>query len=515
MENKKRAIIQIVLIYVCSLVLALILEKIISVLPFLQTKYFSLERLFVLFLLISCMGVLIFYRKFLVKNLHWAFLAIAVPLGVAMIIIFPRTAFVSQDDIVHFPLAYHFLSPEDDSTYGTQMVLTQETAATTGQSLAERDATYARSNEAHTIDIVPTTVSNTEIQPYKTIIYLPFYIGFKIGNFLHLHLTTSIALAKVCNFLCYAALMFFAIYLSKSFKKLFFLLALFTTNIFYATQFSYDPTMTASILLSVAIFLRLMESQRISSKLAFLLLITLSWGCLAKAIYCPLFLLTLLLPNSRFDTKKRAIAYKICSVVLMAALASTFILPMLSGGMASDLRGGLASVSGQISAIISSPLHVVKTFALFLIQALPGLIFGQNSQFGFGEPSGAVYVYAKYVLNLIFFVEALYIIYTASTTSSNLKLHQPKYKLVLAGLYLVITLAIMGAMYLSFTPVGSSSIEGVQPRYFLPILPLFLLLIVPFSRRLSSSTNSYLLLILPSICIALVLLTFTARITLL
>lgn len=515
MRSKKQSFIKLALIYIFSLAIAIIVEKIVSILPFLSTQYFSIDRLLVIFLILSSATTLIIYRKFLIKNLHWAFIAIAVPIGFAMIIIFPRTTHVSQDDIVHFPAAYNFLLSEPNITHGTQMVIMHETSTTIGQGLSDRSVTYHKINKAHKVDIDSTTVANTEVQPYKTIVYLPFYLGFQLSAFLHLDLITGIAVAKACNFICYTILMFFAIYLSKSFKKVFFLFALFTTNIFYSVQFSYDPTITASIALAIAVFLRMMESRQTSPRFALIFTLSLTWGCLAKAIYCPLFCLVLLLPNSSFDTKKRVIAYKVCSMILMVVIAATFVLPMLSGGMAGDMRGGDTSVNGQLSAMFSSPLHTIGVFGLFLVQSFPTLIFGQNSGLGFGEPSEAAYIYSRYVLNLVFFIEAIYLIYTVVLTRSALKIHRIQYKIILALLYLAVSLAIIGALYLSFTPVGSTSIEGVQARYFLPILPLFLLLLVP-SCQLSSSIKKerYSIVAIPYLCLVIILLTFTARITL-
>jgi uncharacterized membrane protein len=41
-----------------------------------------------------------------------------------------------------------------------------------------------------------------------------------------------------------------------------------------------------------------------------------------------------------------------------------------------------------------------------------------------------------------------------------------------------VKLAIFGALYLSYTPVGAAQVDGVQGRYFLPVLLVLPLMLV-------------------------------------
>ena len=60
-------------------------------------------------------------------------------------------------------------------------------------------------------------------------------------------------------------------------------------------------------------------------------------------------------------------------------------------------------------------------------------------------------------------------------------------------------------MYLSFTPVGNSTIEGVQTRYFIPMLPLLLFIISPASNKVKKDNSSNILLILIPYCILMLI----------
>ena len=44
-------------------------------------------------------------------------------------------------------------------------------------------------------------------------------------------------------------------------------------------------------------------------------------------------------------------------------------------------------------------------------------------------------------------------------------------------IFVAVSAMIIGTLYLGFTPVGSDEIDGVQMRYFIPVLPILLVLI--------------------------------------
>jgi uncharacterized membrane protein len=48
--------------------------------------------------------------------------------------------------------------------------------------------------------------------------------------------------------------------------------------------------------------------------------------------------------------------------------------------------------------------------------------------------------------------------------------------------FVISLVAIAGALYLVWTPVGASQVGGIQGRYFIPILPLLIPLFILLSR---------------------------------
>ena len=59
------------------------------------------------------------------------------------------------------------------------------------------------------------------------------------------------------------------------------------------------------------------------------------------------------------------------------------------------------------------------------------------------------------------------------------------------------------ALYLSFTPIGYTTINGVQPRYFLPLLfPLLICLgSSKFKVKISDKIYNFIVLVIPAIVI--------------
>ena len=78
---------------------------------------------------------------------------------------------------------------------------------------------------------------------------------------------------------------------------------------------------------------------------------------------------------------------------------------------------------------------------------------------------------------ILYLVSLVFILRVAFQTPLDKKIITNKIKIALLLALIALWLLITSAMYLSFTEVGNTTIEGVQARYFIPtLLPLLLLL---------------------------------------
>lgn len=499
--------------FLISILLALIFEFAFNKVFPQPSFFFSSSRLIANAVVICGTICFIKYRKYFCHNLHKAFLLLSLIFGIAFILVFPRTVYVLPDDQIHFRNAYFFMS--DTIELKGEFSAIESKGFT---NLGTRAGFSEMAGIYENIDGIGENIIDGEYhisespQLYNRIVYLPFYIGFKLSDALHLTATKSLVVAKICNLIYYIALVYFAIKISGRFSKVFFLVGLLMCNIFLATQFSYDPVVTANLFLAIGCFLHIMQTKNPSSKYLLGFVIATVIGSLAKAVYCPLLLLVLLIPNDKFDCKKRAIVFKICTMFVMLVLASVFVLPMLGGNLASDIRGGNTSVSGQIDFLLHNPLKAIIIAAYYIGGRLPDyVILGATGTY---MGSGLVYEVCQSITSIIGITILLVLLRATFTTYLDKSIITNRLKIGLALIYTIIIGSITMSMYLGFTEVGSMYISGVQPRYFVPVLPLLLIIFMPTKQiheGKSPKKCDTITVFAPYVCLMLVFIVYTLQ----
>lgn len=497
-----------------SLLAALCFEFLINKIFPQPSFFFSHKRFSAVAILTSAAIYLIKYHQYFCDNLDKAFLLISLSFGISSILVFPQTVYLSPDDQIHFRNSYFFMSDTLRLRGGFSAIESRGLVGSTGKGFDEMAAVYNAINEYDKIIIDEQYHPSDSPQLYSRIAYLPFYLGFKVSDFLHLNFTTAIIVSKTFNLLCYILLIYFAIRYSGKFRKIFFIIGLLLGNIYLATQFSYDPLVIASMLLAIGLFLHIRQTKEASPQylLAFILISVV--GCLSKAVYCPILLLALMIPNSNFDCKRRAIAFKACSILIMIVLAATFVLPILGGSLASDLRGGHTSVSGQIQFLLNNPLKAILVAITFLAGKLPDLIFSTVGQFG---AAASIYDACAPFISLVGMSSLLVMLWATFSTDLSETTITSRSKVGFAAIYGILVGAIAMSMYLSFTEVGAMHISGIQPRYMMPILPLFLIILMPKGQpkspklQLAKKTCDKVTLFVPYLCLMLILAVYILR----
>lgn len=516
LKNLKPHLIFFAIAFAASLAFSLFIE--LAVCNFLLSRgefYFSGVRFCSVLILAFTLISLIKFHTYFFNHLEKAFLLIALPVGFVFILVFPKTIFVSQDDGIHLARAYSLLESGDMKWPEAFRTVDYLPVSVDNLSFSATSAVYEELNQKSelTTHQKPTFVELSTAGAVQRLVYLPYYIGFKISAFLHFNFVTAFTFAKLCNYACYALLIYLAIKVSKSLKKIFFAVGLLTANIFFASQFSYDPMITASIVLAIALFCRMLEDRKARPLYAFGFVLAVIWGSLPKATYCLLLLLGLLIPASSFDHPRRAKLYKVSLVVLTLLTAATFVLPAVLGDIPGDFRGGDTSVIGQLSFILHNPVPAIMAFGRYIITDIPDFLLTHTV-----TTSGYhIFHYTKYVLPLANLATLAFLIFAVLTSNKPAKAYPRPVRIALPVMYSIITLAIIGALYLSFTEVGSKTISGVQPRYFLPILPLLLIFLTPTAASpllKSQKSHQLILLLTPFLILTSIVACYLLRATL-
>ena len=145
-----------------------------------------------------------------------------------------------------------------------------------------------------------------------------------------------------------------------------------------------------------------------------------------------------------FKDKKTARTIKILIVVITLLLMSTFVLPMLIGGVAGDARGGNTNASEQFRLIITNPFRYAKVLVKFFLLEGPKLFISVKS---LSNPSYA----SSYIGNileftsLVFYLLFVYVLFSNRVEEKYLKV---KTKVLYGLMYLLIFALISTALYL-------------------------------------------------------------------
>ena len=302
---------------------------------------------------------------------------------------------------------------------------------------------------------------------YFPLVYLPQAVGIAAGRLFEASPLILLYLARLLNALLALALTALAIRIMPVHRWAMVALALMPMVAFTRSSVSADAfTLGASFLL-IAILVRhalVSQSPLGRRELAVVFLLTVAVA-LTKQTYFVLAGCFLLLPRSVVGSGRR---YTITFAALIgAALLATLVWSMAVSDLFrppypnSDLKG-------QMAYVLSNPVRTLGVLlgdlytkrVLYLDMAI-----GRLGWLDTIMPRGAMWT-----LFYLFTAIALFDSQRRLSFSS-------KQRLVLAVTFVAASVAIAGALYLSWTPAGAAEVLGIQGRYFLPIAPLAFLVL--------------------------------------
>ena len=252
------------------------------------------------------------------------------------------------------------------------------------------------------------------------------------------------------------------------------------TAVFLASQYAYDPGLTAFSALGLAYaFAEWQEPEsRVTWERALIVFGSLTLGCLTKAVYFPLLLIPMMLPKRKFrEVGERAgrgemtrHAFLLLGAAGMLILLATFMIPLVKGGTEGDMRGGLeVDVYGQIRWILENPFRYARVLINFLLQFLSW----RNS-----APTLTSFAYMGFSSKAVVYLALLGILALTDKTEADRSLARSVLGRALSLLALLAVLVLIStALYVAYTGVGSETIQGVQHRYLIPLLFPFMMIL--------------------------------------
>lgn len=433
-----------------------------------------------------------------------AFAWVALSAGLAIILPLPVTSLLSMDDEIHFhnasSLSYIARVEESSSDRAITAPVNTEEGFSNNAAFSElckgdasqADARIARfmtefdSNYYSTIVDSGGGVSDIVFQ-YSSIGYIPSALGLWLGRLLHLPYSATFVLGRVFNLISYIIVTYFAIKQIPVGKNLICAVALLPSNIFLAANYSYDPWLTSWIMLAVALTVREMTDARALSLSRWLqILLTYFIALGPKAVYFPLIALMMLIPSSKFESRRQKGAFYSIAIICALLIVGTFALELLlTGGGSGDVRGGEGVNSAlQVASVQENPVAFAQTILSFVFGTYvsPSNISSAFSSLGYaGNP---VERYPLLAIVPLAYLVLVSLLDGPRRPGKNMGIYSTVWSLFLcfATIFLATT-----ALYFSYTPVGSTSVAGMQPRYLLPLVfPFcFFVIRVPLRKGIS------------------------------
>lgn len=309
----------------------------------------------------------------------------------------------------------------------------------------------------------------------------PFYsyifsaLGILLAKLLNLTAIWALYLSRIANLMLYAVTAYFMIKIIPKYKMPLLVFATLPLCVAQASSLSYDAFILTFTLVIITYFIKMYLGEVNKKNLA-IFFISVLLISLIKQPYIILAFLVFVLPFEDEKLKKISIIVLIAMIIVtVLSVGSLFSSLFTTTAIQTYSTGTTENVSfvGQTRFVLSNPLIV---FTLFkdMIVSIPDLFLLKANFFHYTGYKGIKLINFMYVL----FYLGFSLFYKLDI---NLK---KKERMILALIFLIAYVGIYIIFYLTWSPLGSTTILGVQSRYFLPVIALLPLIINLKSRQI-------------------------------
>lgn len=409
------------------------------------------------------------------------FLIVAIVIGALFMIILPPGQ--SPDEITHFRRAYSIARGE--------LIATNEVndAGAIGSLIPKNTDFLTKGPEHGTYNMLSGELfrENDELsaQPYTSaalynfVCYLPQSLAALVGRVLHMSVLATAYLMDIFNFIVWLVLVYCAIKIIPKFKSIVMFIALLPITMQEATSVSPDALTIGLSLFFVAYVMKLAYgAKKIIGKkdYVFLSVSALIIG-FCKIVYLPLVFLMILIRYDRFGSKKRKWIFLGC--LFVAVLILNLVWLMISSRYLLEYRPGVDS-GGQLVGILTNPVRYLMV--MFRTINVSGQGWANNL---LGTTLGYFNFHLPYAIFLMSYTLVV-LLFAQRDETLKMKVFD---KVVCALVFLVIVGAIFTSLYIQWTAVGAEVIDGIQGRYFLPIILLLPLILCKTDSRKKNRTQ--------------------------
>lgn len=418
---------------------------------------------------ILILGLFIFKKI----SINKTFLIVTIMLGIFYVFAIP--IYRGHDEHAHFYRAYEisqgiFNTKIEDEESVTTIPEAFEETTPEGEAC---NITYYRNvidflgvdiNEDETM-----TVNASYMAVYSPIPYIPQALTIGILNIFTDNVAIIFYGARIVNLLVSVFLLYFAMKLIPFGKKMIFLITILPTTMVQISSLSPDALTLTSSILFVAYVLKLWyEKRKITKKEVSKLTILGIVVALCKIVYIPFVFFVLILPRKSYKDKKNY-TLSVITMIVIPILINLIWLAIANTHL-SLIDNNKSSV--QTANILTNIPEYIRTVAYtlqYIMDKTLTALFGGGGMTHNTSAVGNGFITVIPMI-LLFVFEILF--------DEKLKINlEMKAKVIISIISLAIIGLIFTSLYVQWSPLKWFFVDGVQGRYFLPLLlPLTILL---------------------------------------
>lgn len=297
-----------------------------------------------------------------------------------------------------------------------------------------------------------------------SIAHYPAGIAIALARLFRLPFTCVYKAGELGNIILYSILCYLGMRKLKGGKLIYAVIAMFPTNIFLASSYSYDFWVTGFSMMGMAYFIGNCQDKDkyISTKDTIIMVSAFALACVPKQIYIMLLIIPFFMPLKKIKNKK--IYYLICCSGFILLALSFIIRAVVSTQSGSgDMRGGSGvDPAGQVTYIMSNISGYIKRVFEFALQYIS---FEHMKKYMIEFAYLGNISYGSATICIIMIIAAI----TDKCEEDNYK-SANLVRWYAIGSFVITIGLIITALYINFTPVAAQSFNGCQPRYIVPLL---------------------------------------------
>ena len=301
-------------------------------------------------------------------------------------------------------------------------------------------------------------------------------IGIALGRILGLNHVIVFYLGRLLNMLFGAVLVVLAVRTTPIGKNVMMVAALFPMTVQLLGSYSYDSGTIGLAFLCAAFALKIVfgkDTLSLKTIIAFFAAAAFMSPC--KPIYFGLAFIALFASNDRFSSSRKAWLFRVAVVLIPVIAVVLTRLGDVSGVVSGGSSDGVAYFSA--SSFFMDPIgcfvmfvNTIETLGSFWLQNISG------DSLGWFQENTSFPDYVSYFL--------LFGLYFASIRSCDDDRKVPVFtRLGFGVLFAICAFGAVLSMWLGWTKMTEVVIQGVQGRYFIPLLPLLMLAVRPNGLR--------------------------------